>query len=95
MKGRDIMQIVIDIPEEDYKWIKRDDALDYGVLWRLNSAIRSRILLPKGHEDLIERNKLLEKIWDVDCRCGYVQVVDRQDIEDAPTIIEADKKEEE
>ena len=29
---------------------------------------------------------LLEKVWDVDCRCGYVQVVDRADIETAPTI---------
>ena len=29
---------------------------------------------------------LLEKVWDVDCRCGYVQVVDRVDIENAPTI---------
>ena len=29
---------------------------------------------------------LLEKAWDVDCRCGYVQVVDRGDIEAAPTI---------
>ena len=35
---------------------------------------------------LIDADALLEKVWDVDCRCGYVQVVDRADIETAPTI---------
>ena len=35
---------------------------------------------------LINADTLLEKVWDVDCRCGYVQVVDRADIETAPTI---------
>lgn len=35
---------------------------------------------------LIDANALLEKSWDVDCRCGYVQVVDVGDIKDAPTV---------
>ena len=35
---------------------------------------------------LIDADSLLEKVWDVDCRCGYVQVIDRADIEAAPTI---------
>lgn len=35
---------------------------------------------------LIDAEALLEKAWDVDCRCGYVQVVDVGSIEDAPTI---------
>ena len=35
---------------------------------------------------LIDADALLEKSWDVDCRVGYVQVVDVGDILDAPTI---------
>lgn len=35
---------------------------------------------------LIDADALLEKVWDADTRAGYVQVVDRGDIESAPTI---------
>lgn len=35
---------------------------------------------------LIDANALMEKVWDADTRIGYVQVVDRGDIEAAPTI---------
>ena len=35
---------------------------------------------------LIDADALLEKVWDADTRVGYVQVVDRGDIEAAPTI---------
>ena len=35
---------------------------------------------------LIDASALLEKSWDVDCRCGYVQVVDVGDIKDATTV---------
>lgn len=34
----------------------------------------------------IDADALTEKSWDADTRCGYVQVVDVGDIEDAPTI---------
>lgn len=37
---------------------------------------------------LIDADALLEKVWDADTRVGYVQVVDRGDIENAPTIEE-------
>lgn len=37
-------------------------------------------------DDLISRKALLEKAWEADTKCGYVQVVDVGDIEDAPTI---------
>ena len=35
---------------------------------------------------------LKEKAWDADTRCGYVQVVDVGDIDDAPTIEPERKK---
>lgn len=37
-------------------------------------------------DDLISRKALTEKAWEADTQCGYVQVVDVGDIEDAPTI---------
>ena len=35
---------------------------------------------------LIDAAALKEKVWDAETRCGYVQVVDVGDIDDAPTI---------
>ena len=35
---------------------------------------------------LIDADALLEKRWNADTRCGYVQVVDIGDIEEAPTV---------
>lgn len=35
---------------------------------------------------LIDADVLKEKAWDADTRCGYVQVVDVGDIDNAPTI---------
>lgn len=42
---------------------------------------------------LIGADALKEKAWDADTRCGYVQVVDIGDIDDAPTIEERKKGE--
>ena len=36
---------------------------------------------------LIDADALLNHVWDADTRCGYVQVVDRGDIEEAPTVV--------
>ena len=36
--------------------------------------------------DLISRKALIEKAWEADTQCGYVQVVDVGDIEDAPAV---------
>lgn len=35
---------------------------------------------------LIDADALVDKAWDADTRCGYVQVVDVGDIIEAPTI---------
>lgn len=40
----------------------------------------------KKMDDLISRKALLEKAWEADTQCGYVQVVDVGDIEDAPAV---------
>lgn len=36
--------------------------------------------------DTISRSALLEKAWDADTQCGYVQVVDVGDVEEASAV---------
>ncbi len=45
------------------------------------------------HGKLGDLDEPIDKRWDADTRCGYVQVVDVGDILDAPTIIPADRPE--
>lgn len=85
------MQIVIDIPKEDWEFIKESD----GCRW--SRAIIEGVIngtpLPKGHGDLIDRNDLLE-YTDIN-RSAYIPIINRYEIITAPTIIEADKAESE
>lgn len=75
------MQIVIDIPEEDYKFLKESD----GCRW--SRAILEGIIngtpLPKGHGRIVDENKITSFGWNN---------TDNHAVVDAPTIIEADKK---
>ena len=47
--------------------------------------------LPEGHGRLVDADALKENRWDADKRCGYVQVVDVGEIDDALTIVPAEK----
>lgn len=49
--------------------------------------------LPEGHGRLVDADALKENSWDADTRCGYVQVVDVGEIDDAPTIVPAERRE--
>lgn len=84
------MQILIDVSDKVFDHIKEKDTITSDCIDYITSAILYGTIIPNKHGDLIDRDLLIHKIWDVDCRCGYVQVVDRQDIEDSPTIIPAD-----
>ena len=99
------MQIVIDIPEEWYRWAKFKN-IDNGsmVSKAILDAIGNGTPLPKGHGRLIDADELktlsYEVLVDTDnpnradglsaCN-GIVE----DDIDYAPTIIEADKAESE
>ena len=84
-------KIVIEISEDDYKEVKEDTS-DSGTPFenRVFSTIANGTLLPKGHGRLIDANKLVSSfpnydgMSDVAITIGY-----------APTIIEADKGEQE
>lgn len=92
------MQIVIKIPEEVYEEImahNREMREGGKSAYYFEGLIQSGTPLPKGHGALIDRKELEEKIWDVDCRWGCVQVVDEDDILDANIVIPEDKESEE
>jgi hypothetical protein len=77
------MQIVIDIPEEIYKDIVKNGFIYDEDNEIVTHVIKNGIPLPKGHGKLIDADA-------VDIRYSDPEVVETLD--DAPTIIEADKK---
>lgn len=84
------MQIVIDIPEEEYEEIiNREDC----GLHVLTKAIANGTPLPKGHGRLIDADALYSDgggEWD---GIGITKnTYSERVIKDAPTIIEADKR---
>lgn len=88
------MEIVINIPEKLYYKIKSFNVTVSDNI-PMASVINDGIPLPKGHGDLIDRNKLLD--WSyaiISSNFTYKlnEVVDVDDIKDAPTIIKADKE---
>lgn len=85
------MQIVIDIPEEIYKKTQNDVYVIYDKMYH---AIKNGTPLPKGHGRLIDADELYGDFIDgtegYDCNTwNRIEIGDI--IEDAPTIIEADK----
>ena len=100
----DKIKLVIEIPEKEYKELLK--SIEHyeitGVpISDLYLAIKNGTPLPKGHGRLIDADKFLEKVkkdreheaylhsWTVD------NVLERLDSWYAPTIIEADKENEE
>lgn len=98
------MQIVIDIPEDAYNYIKANGArIPY---YKLTDVIKNGTLLHKGHGDLIDRGKTVERI----CKVAEFMDEKRKNLgspyimaalfiqdnkEEFTTIIEADKESEE
>lgn len=85
------MKLVIDISEDDY--IKVQDGR--ASVSMMLKAIRSGTPLPKGHGDLIDRNELKKIIKENDALTMVGFSVRLCDIDNTPTIIEADKAESE
>ena len=93
------IELVIKIPEKTVNEIK-DNAMfakeiASSIKWDITSAIVNGTPLPKGHGDLIDRDKLLQhEVWGVfgeigdDMPCVFTDY-----IETATIIIEADKTE--
>ena len=89
------MQIVIDIPKDEYNIAK------YGQYGNINvdvvrKAIANGIPLPKGHGKLFDVNDLDITTIETDDYSGneILDVVTKEDLDEAPTIVPADESEE-
>ncbi len=95
------MQIVIDIPKVFYEALRKTDMIVSGqrsgktLMSVIYSAVANGTPLPKGHGRLIDADKLEPR--DISPEAWYSPMwgFELFDIEDAPTIIEADKESEE
>ena len=87
------MKIVIDIPEHTFKMVNMfgwDN--EYNDIFE--RALENSIVLPKGHGRLIDADAILNDRWLIEKYNGeLVTVIYAEDIDTAPTIIEADKGE--
>lgn len=85
------MKIVIEIPDKTYHMIK-SNIYDYG---DMNIIIQNGTPLPKCHGRLIDADMLKEYARVVeDADLGRLHTVDVEDIDNVPTIIEAESEEE-
>ena len=81
------MKLVIDIPEEQYLLIRHYQDIAPNKTHSLAMSIINGTPLPKGHGRLIDADALWKK-WVFDA-------IGKQEIDEAPTIIEADKESDE
>ena len=89
-KGGRKMQIVIDISDEEYEDVKKAG----GCYYDFGKAILNGTPLPKGHGDLIDRDKLETHYVGTDLGTDLEAYL-VSTIDEAPTIIKADKAESE
>ena len=61
-----MMQIVIDIPEKDYK----DTLNGIFAIDVVREAVKKGVPLPKGHGDLIDRSKLVSDCYELEIHDG-------------------------
>ena len=76
------MRIVVDIPEQAYKTLT-SGGVDWLGAEHILSSVANGIVLPKGHGDLIDRDKLQPKLHGVKSIIAGLE---------APTVIPADKE---
>lgn len=86
------IELVVKIPEEEYKNIclmSKD-----GICMALYDWIANGVPLPKGHGRLIDADELLKQSYRIDDSetLSTRDVVNEEEIDNAPTIIEADKE---
>lgn len=98
------MKIVIDIPDEDYKFIK--DLQFYHSGRRSGKTIERNVIngikngkpLPKGHGRLIDADEYKEHLYACETNGRPLHMMELNErlatVDDAPTIIEADKEKE-
>lgn len=80
------MKLIIDIPEEEYELVRHGNK-SYRTELELMYAVANGTPLPKHHGRLIDADALLQEHRDIDA-----YPFPSTTIQNAPTIIEADKE---
>lgn len=88
------IEVVIKIPESDYKFLKEKEKKEPSNLNYIARKILTGTVLPKGHERLIDVKDLKKDLIYMS-DFSDAKGVWEEDIDDAETIIEADKEIEE
>ena len=95
------MQIVIDIPEEDYNFVKKQVA--DGITNPLKICIANGTPLPKGHGDMVDRDAINSRFYGIwkelesySNQPNYKELLDKWSMcmDTAQAIIEVDKESE-
>lgn len=96
------MKLIIDIPEEIYKASQIIDVKYEDVIQIPLEVIASGVPLPKGHGRIGDLDKIIKEMQDYHDDCAKTSEYTRLGfetaiavVEDAPTIIKADKEESE
>lgn len=100
-KVKNNMKIVIEIPDQAYKEVKRDipENLNHTPYELIAKSIRNGTPLPKEHGRLIDADELIKQLeatanieWNmqVGSSKGLEDAIDI--VDDAPTIIDVDKR---
>ena len=93
------MRLIIDIPEETYKsiyslkWLCTGMRSGKTLFYTLMNAIKDGTPLPKGHKRLIEDNFDIGPVFNAEGNIVGYKYVTHEDLNNARTIIEADKAE--
>ena len=88
------MQIIIDITDDIYTELTKtgENEINLGILLALREAVRQGTTLPKGHGRLIDADAYIDKHEE----CGWLDDITVDEFNAiTPTIIEADKEQEE
>lgn len=94
------MQIVIDISEPIFEEMITYHNPGWGVIKALHDAFINAVVLPKGHDRLIDSTAFLEKLNVIQYGMPYCawrsMTIDEVEkfIDSAPTVLEADKESE-
>ena len=94
------IELIIKIPKEDYKAIKNMSVMGDMTIPNVFDAVRNGTPLPKGHGDLIDKQKLLLETKEISLMVSTdifreYDVVFSGDVENALAVIKADKAESE
>ena len=91
----EIVEVVIRIPKRTYDRVSERGIIAYGDdAYYIGHAIASGTVLPKGHGELVDRDRLINRclfMSNDDTAIEGMEYITKGMIKTAPTVIEADE----